>query len=278
MTSHVVTIVSACTAPSTGRCQRICSPRFSCTKVFSFYFRSNACSAPTANNANGRKKPAKYQAIDHHGPCKANATGTILKTPIRRKLLKTKSPTVRFFKSNWLAAAGQLGVEHPAQPTGCKRQSREGKPTNHQKRHDGDACQRPDRNRPPERNISSEIGRRVGVAVATPEALFLLHWRYIDRSSSRYAEYPPSARPVKSPTAAKIGSRDRPASQTPASSPAIAVARERCARGQNGRDRLHADALAARTGSSPRTAADMDRPAVAPAATPRFARRPRPSP
>src|SRR5579872_3595515 len=46
-------------------------------------------------NASGRKKPAKYHPIDHHGPTAANATGTIPKTRIRGKLLKPKPPTER---------------------------------------------------------------------------------------------------------------------------------------------------------------------------------------
>ena len=37
----------------------------------------------------------------------------------------------RFFKSNSPLRIGQQGVEHPAQSTGCKRESREGKPANH---------------------------------------------------------------------------------------------------------------------------------------------------
>ena len=98
----------------------MCSPSFSCTKLFSFYFRWNARVAPTPNNANGRKKPAKYHPIDHQGPRTANATGTIPKTPIRRKLLKTKSPDGPVLQQQFAAASGEIRVDHAADATGLR--------------------------------------------------------------------------------------------------------------------------------------------------------------
>ena len=127
----------------------------------------------------------------HHGPCTANATGTIPNSTIRTNYLRRSEPTLRWSTSRSLPRIVQSALSDPTEAAGTPARTPHRRPATTATRRHRDCNERPHDRRPLERIVRPQVSRRRGVAVATPAG------SYPARSvtSSAAAGERPSSRP-----------------------------------------------------------------------------------